>query len=121
MPHNRFFLDQDLSRDDTFLLQEGEAHHLLRVMRAEKGDLVELVNGRNQLIKGKVDAIGKKEVSIQKIDLISIPIKPPSFILAQSLIEMARLETIVEKTTELGVDEIWLFPALFSEKKRAFT
>jgi 16S rRNA (uracil1498-N3)-methyltransferase len=40
--------------------------------------------------------------------------------LAQAFPKPNRLDTIIEKGTELGVDEFWLFPGVLSYKKELF-
>lgn len=110
MPHNRFFVDTPLAPHQLIPLQE-EARHL-RVMRIDVGDAIELVNGRNQLAQARVH-------SPQTAEILSVEEQPPPFpiILCQAIPRLNRLDTIVEKGTELGMTELWLFPGKLSEKK----
>lgn len=116
MPHERFFIDSLLEEKQLASLDEAESHHLTRVMRARVGDLVELVNGRNQLATATVHQINKKTVQllIDTVTTVSPALKQT--ILAQAIPRLPRLEYILEKATELGATEIHLFPGQYSEK-----
>jgi len=117
MPQNRYFLDAIFHQDSHVLLEGEEAHHLSRVMRKEKGDPIELVNGKGQLATASIEAIEKNRVHII-IRTLFEP-KPPKrrVIICQALPRFNRLETIVEKGTELGMYALWLYPGALSEKK----
>ena len=117
MPDNRFFVAENLKKDGSCLITEQELHHMQYVMRVEIGETVELVNGAGQLAKASVERFTKKgaELSIQSI--IEEPVTSSSLILAQALPRLPRLEYILEKATELGVTDFWLFPAEHSERK----
>jgi 16S rRNA (uracil1498-N3)-methyltransferase len=114
MPENRFYFDGEL--EGIIELADDELRHL-RVMRREVGDHIELVNGRGVLAKGVVTAIAKKSASIQIEERVHTPYKGKKIILAQTLPRLHNLDTIIEKGTELGAFEFWLFPAARSEKK----
>lgn len=116
MPHNRFFLDTPFHQDEIVSLQDEEAHHLKKVMRAQLGDSIELVNGAHQLALAKIEAFEKKQISLK---VYEIQEKKPSspLILCQAIPRLARLDLIVEKGTELGMTELRLFPGKLSEKK----
>ncbi len=116
MPHDRFYLNSQFQKEAEVELSGEEAHHL-QVMRKREGEIIELVNGQNQLARAKILSFGKKQIALQ---VLGITHKEPSknkIILCQALCRPNRLDTIVEKGTELGMDELWLFPGQLSEKK----
>ncbi len=117
MPHNRFFLESILQVGDQTPICGEEAHHLLHVMRKKRGEQIELINGKNQLARAEIVACSKHEIAVEILTVEEK--KPPPFatILCQALPRFNRLETIVEKGTELGMSELWLFPSQLSEKK----
>lgn len=115
MPHERFFTDQPLEKHVS--LEEAEFHHLCRVMRARVGDEIELVNGKNALANAKITAIGKRHVELEITQVVHVPPAKRPLILAQGIPKLNRLEMILEKGTELGVSEFWLFPGMHSEKE----
>ncbi len=116
MPAERYFIDGAL--DNTRIVLEGqEHHHLVHVMRAKLGDRIELINGKGTLAEGVVEELSKKTARVE-IHSIHHEIPPlPKIILAQAIPRIHRLDTIVEKGTELGMQELWLFPGILSERK----
>jgi 16S rRNA (uracil1498-N3)-methyltransferase len=115
VPVNRLLYEGDLVQGSQLRLEGDEAHHLSRVLRARQGDAVEVINGRNQLAQGTVEALGRGSVDILVREVITEPPLQPQLILAQALPKPNRLDTIIEKATELGAHQIHLFPAERSE------
>lgn len=120
MPAERFFHEKLKSDSQSLELEGSEFHHFFHVMRHTPGDRVELINGKGILAKASVDKIGKKSAQLTLLDIQEAPAPSFSLILAQAIPRSARLDFILEKGTELGMTEIWLFPSITSEKK-AFT
>jgi 16S rRNA (uracil1498-N3)-methyltransferase len=117
MPDDRFFLSERLTEGRSSLITEQELHHLQYVMRVEIGETVELVNGKGQLAKATVEKFTKKGAELLVQSVIEEPETASFLILAQALPRLPRLEYIIEKATELGVTDFWLFPAEHSERK----
>lgn len=118
MPDNRFYIQiQDFDPDQSLFLEKEEFHHLAHVMRLKTGETVELINGTGSLAEATITSLDKHRASLR---ITSIEKKEQSshrLILAQALPRLPRLEYIIEKSVELGVTELWLFPGIFSEKK----
>jgi len=111
MPAYRFFLDQPFRAHERYQLPKEEAHHLTHVMRCREGEHIELVNGRGQLAHATL--LPHAMILLDEV-LEASPL--PSLIIAQAWIKPNRLDIIVEKGTELGMTELWLFPGDKSEK-----
>ena len=116
MPAERYFIDAPFSVGQEVVLEGDECHHLCTVMRTRVGEVVELVNGRNQLAVANVQGMAKKSAVLQ-IERVSSGRPSRPVILAQAIPRFNRLETILEKGTELGAAAFWLFPGMLSEKK----
>lgn len=118
MPQDRFFIDKfPLQENESLCLKGEEAHHLLRVMRKKRGERVELVNGKNQLAIAEIQNLTQKEVTLKILILINQTLPKFQIIICQAIPRPQRLDTIVEKATELGMNQLWLFPGQLSEKK----
>lgn len=117
MPVDRFFIDQEFSQGQTLEITEKEFHHLARVVRKEPGDRIELVNGRGALAQGVIEKIGKRSCLVDTQDVAYQPRPKFNLILAQGMTRTQKLDDIIEKGTELGVSEFWIFPGKLSEKK----
>jgi 16S rRNA (uracil1498-N3)-methyltransferase len=120
MPAERYFIDTDLSSHNYQELSGSEFHHLAHVMRARKGDAVELVNGRGTLAQATVLDVTKHKAGIQIEEIYQESPPPSRLILAQAFSKQNRLDFILEKGTELGVDSFWLFPGDHSAKKECY-
>lgn len=118
MPVNRFYTTDELKQGSSVFVCDSEHHHLAHVVRTKEGDEVELVNGRGYLAKGVVATIRRKEAEVSVREVYFE--EPPKYrmIIVQAIPKANRLEFILEKCTELGMDELWLFPGDKSEKKQ---
>jgi len=118
MPAERFYIKDPSFKVSNFVtLEKEEFHHLHHVMRLKAGELVDLVDGMGSIAQAQIQVIDKH---IATLEVQSIDKKPPpkyKLILAQALPRPAKLEYIIEKSVELGVTELWLFPGALSEKK----
>lgn len=117
MPDNRFFALDTFTSGKRVQITDQEMHHMLHVMRIKEKESIELVNGKGDLAFATVEKIDKRSVTASIDDVRKEPQAPCRLILAQGMPRLARLEYIVEKATELGVTDLWLFPAEKSEIK----
>lgn len=116
MPVYRYYVKESLAKGSSVSLEEKELHHLVHVTRMSVGDKVELVNGEGQLAIASIQQLSKKKTSL-KIEELHSEQKPPfEIILAQALPQFKKLDFLLEKGTELGVTQLWLFPAELSER-----
>ena len=120
MPIERYFLDQPLKIGQILDLQGNEFHHLAHVMRSKKGQEIELINGHGALAQAEILELKKNLAVIEVINCQFTSPKSQTLILAQALPKPNRLDFILEKGTELGVDQFWLFPGEFSVKKEIY-
>ena len=84
-------------------------------MRKNVNDTVEVVNGDGILASAKITSIAKSKASL-KIESLEKHKEPNTkLILIQPLIKFSNLELVLEKCTELGADEFWIYKADKSE------
>jgi|WetSurMetagenome_2_1015567.scaffolds.fasta_scaffold186460_2 16S rRNA (uracil1498-N3)-methyltransferase len=105
MTRRRFYVPQGLIREGIATLPSDQAHHLRDVLRIESGDVVEILDGAGTGYIGEVELRGT-EVLVCGLKRVSLPESPVRFILAPALIKSSKFEWVLEKSTELGVDEI---------------
>ncbi len=115
MAENRFYLPKPLA-EGPVEIEGDEAHHIIHVMRLKEGARLDLVNGFGELAEAVLATTRKKSATVNIERILKQP--PPSFslIIAQASPRFAKLDMIVEKATELGMTELWLFPGDKSEK-----
>lgn len=99
----RYFVKQ--RKDNQFILSKEDSYHVKTVMRMEIGDKIEIVNNEKTYIAQITSLF--PEVVAEVIEEIksSIPIAI-SVTLVQSLVKEQKMDLILQKTTELGVDQI---------------
>jgi 16S rRNA (uracil1498-N3)-methyltransferase len=104
MSHKRFYVPQDSIRDGSAPLPPSQAHHLRDVMRIKAGEVVEIFDGTGRGYLGEVKLQGST-VSIRRLQ--SLPSEKSSIrvVLAAALFKSSKFEWMLQKATELGVDE----------------
>ena len=89
-------------------LSEAQSHYLLQVMRRKSGDKILVFNGRDGEWCGEVHMVSKRLAALHISEQTRQHASFSGPVLSLALIKRARLETIVEKATELGVRRIEL-------------
>lgn len=118
MPAERFYINTDLAKSQNIFLEDQEFHHLAHVMRIKPNEEVEIVNGQGVLAKAVVLQIDKKRATLQIQSLEQQKTPSNELILAQAIPRPSCLDFILEKGTELGMTQIWLFPTKHGGRKR---
>ena len=108
MARRRFFVPE--IRRNTAALTGPEAEHLVRVLRAEPGQLYEISDNRD-LYLAEIEIARKSGVSFRILEKLESPSPSVSISLLAALIKFDRFEWMVEKATELGVSAIQPFEA----------
>ena len=91
-------------------LTDQEAAHASRVLRAEEGDELTVVDGERNRYTGSIRRITNQAVQIEITSQEKVEEPSPLLILGMGIIKKRdRLEFAVEKAVELGVYEIALF------------
>jgi 16S rRNA (uracil1498-N3)-methyltransferase len=115
MPENRFYHSQLPVKSKILSLNGDELKHLY-VMRPKVGETIELVDGQGHLAQAEIIKIDKRSIDL-KIHTVEHSKRPScELIMAQAIPRLSRLDVILEKGTELGMTQLWLFPAETSEK-----
>ncbi|MBM3812156.1 MAG: 16S rRNA (uracil(1498)-N(3))-methyltransferase [Acidimicrobiia bacterium] len=113
MARRRFFVDR-IHHQQAELTGE-DAHHLTRVLRVEKNQRYELSDNHSVYL-GEVMEARKDRVLFQILEQLPLNPLPVRLTLVTALVKFDRLEWILEKGTELGVEQFVLFQAERSEK-----
>ena len=99
----RLFVAPDLAEGADVPATDGQAHYLLHVMRRRAGDTLVLFNGRDGEWAATLAPQGKRDAAFAVTSQLRPQIAPPEVTLFFAPIKAARLETLIEKATELGV------------------
>lgn len=102
----RIYCEPDLGQDLTVELGPGSAHKLRAVLRAQTGDQVRLFNGRDGEWRACLETLGKNKATAQCVAQTREQKPEPGPWLAFAPVKKDRLDMIVEKAVELGVERL---------------
>ena len=109
----RFFVER--FADGRAVMQGDAAHHLGRVLRAEPGQLYELSDGQS-LWLAKVARVDRGTVEFSLVESLPVVSSAVRIRLLLAIVKFDAFEWALEKSTELGADEIVPLAAERSEK-----
>lgn len=113
MARRRFFVPE--IRNGHAELDGDDAKHLTQVLRVEAGQIYEISDNENVYL-AEVALARKAHVVFDITDQLPASEPPVPVTLLAALIKYERLETVIEKATELGVTTIQLVKAERSER-----
>lgn len=105
-PDKAFYVNPLTVNGSTFQLDKAESNHATRVLRLKKGDEICLLNGAGIGYHAKIKSIEKNVSGTIKESIPDLGENKCSVNLASALIKRDRFELMLEKATELGVNEI---------------
>lgn len=121
MPMQLFF--SNIKEGNIFIFDENESKHIIRVLRHKKGDLIDVTDGRGKMYSAAIisddprrcmASVTGNPAAVDKHDYyLHIAIAPTK--------NHDRLEWFVEKSVELGIDEITVVICEHSERKKIRT
>lgn len=103
----RFFAGPDQIHDDEVVLSPAESHHLIKVLRLQKGERVEVSNGCGRIFSAEISRL---EAAAAHLKIISeLPGVMESFLQITLGLALVRAETfnlIVRQITEMGIPRL---------------
>ncbi len=105
---SQLFVSPERIHDDRFSLDSLEAHHVLRVLRKNVGDLLTFFDGNGRRFEGRLTTADTATNLVEGEVLQWLPSEKPQVrvILVQGLPRGSKWDYVIEKATELGVDAI---------------
>lgn len=104
----RLFVPQSLAAGGAVQPSDDQSRYLMAVMRLQLGDELLLFNGRDGEWLARLSEAAKRGCRLTAERMTRPQTLGPDLDLAVALVKRARLETIVEKATELGARRIRL-------------
>src|SRR5579885_1105925 len=89
---------------DRVALSPEEAHHLSLVLRKQAGDEIRLTDGEGHRFSGVLEALTKKSAVVVLQELLPALRKNGQVVFAQGLLKGEKMEFVLQKAVELGVD-----------------
>lgn len=104
----RFFTAQTLSEGAQLELEKEPSRHIAKALRMRVDESVYLFDGSGVEAHAQILGVNKDRVSVTVRDISEPPRESPlGTVLIIALSRGDRMDTIVQKATELGVSEIW--------------
>ena len=118
MQERRFFYDPEPGSDGGVLTAD-EAAHALRVLRLGAGDPLHVIDGRGNLIAATITETTRHECRYHAdhVEHHDRPWPYPIHLSVAPTKNIDRMEWLVEKATEIGVDRITFLDCQFSERR----
>ncbi|WP_375577574.1 16S rRNA (uracil(1498)-N(3))-methyltransferase [Marivirga tractuosa] len=110
-----FYQDQ---LPETNYLDLEESKHCVKVLRQQEGDEINIIDGKGTFYKAKITNANHKKC---EFEILNTNKEKPSLFHRHLAIaptkNMDKMEWLVEKATEFGIDEISFFQSFHSERK----
>ncbi|AYA36255.1 16S rRNA (uracil(1498)-N(3))-methyltransferase [Hymenobacter oligotrophus] len=116
MPHT--FFAPGLSGGNTYTLPEDESKHAVRVLRLREGDAVELIDGAGSIYQAEVAEAEAKRCQLRIVQQQQVPRRAYQVHVAVAPTKnLDRMEWLVEKATEVGIDRLSFMRCARSERR----
>lgn len=91
----------------TLVLPEGPARHLVRVLRLDAGAVIRIFDGEGHEFEAVIESVRRDEVAVRIGAEVANDVESPLTItLLQGVARGDKMDTILQKATELGVTRI---------------
>lgn len=99
----RLFVEAALGQDVRVVIEEGQAHYVLHVMRAKPGDRLSLFNGSDGEWLAEVSETAKRTCTVECTQQIAPQTEVPDLWLVFAPVKKTPADYLTQKATELGV------------------
>src|SRR5271170_536412 len=103
---HRFYLPPEHCGGATLRLDGRETHHALHVLRLKRGEIVTVLDGIGNEFMGAVEESARNVVTLSVSLKNFIPAQPCSIMLLQAVPKGKIIESIIQKSVELGARRI---------------
>jgi 16S rRNA (uracil1498-N3)-methyltransferase len=114
---HHFFIDPDLIQGEIALVTGPEAHHLRKVLRLEEGDQIRLFDGRGLILEAVIAKITRDRVEAMITTRRSATSAPTRVQISQALLKGNKMDLLIQKANELGIDVLEPFISARCENK----
>lgn len=103
--------------DTTISIEDGNFHHLVQVLRAERGSSLRVLFGNGEIYLGVVSEITGKSCTITLTEKVDSEAEDKEIILLTGIPKGKKMDQIVRQATECGVSAIYPLKTEFSQVK----
>lgn len=103
----RGFHDGELAVGQELVLDEALANHLTRVLRLRAGDPLQLFDGRGREVRAVLVVLDKRRTTVRVEGTVAaLPESPLRLTLAQGICRGEKMDLVLQKASELGVQAL---------------
>ncbi len=113
MTGRRFFIESNKINGVEAVLTGPDAHHLKNVLRLKPGASIQLIDGQGTIFTARIKKLGKS-VDLKIEDRNHHPVVTPVIHLAQGLLKGGKMDFLIQKATELGINGFHPFTSRYS-------
>ncbi len=104
MKVHRFFIPKTINKNDEIYLDNSISHQILNVLRMKIDDKFELFNNTGKSFQAKIILEEKNKIKCKIFDELEIDYQDININIFQSIIKTSKMELIIEKLTEIGIN-----------------
>ncbi len=114
----RFFINPEAISADSASITGSDAHHIRSVLRLQPGVTIELFDGTGAVYHAIITTLGAKNIQVKILKKTQVGhISQNTITLGQGLLKGKKMDFLVQKATEMGVDTFWPIQTRFSENR----
>lgn len=102
----QYFIKNSVRVFERICLCEEQAHHIANVMRMKKGEKIRIVDANQELFMAHVQFEGKQVYAYIDEKIVDKSSSKIDIVLAQGLLKKEKWDFLLQKSAELGVNEI---------------
>jgi 16S rRNA (uracil1498-N3)-methyltransferase len=103
-----FYVDHTSISSNRLTLNGADARHLA-VRRARPGEIIQVGDGAGTIFEARLESISADEAAASILSVQQVPAPSPRVTILQGLAKGTKVDWVVEKLVELGVDRIAVF------------
>ncbi len=105
---SKFFIPRENIEEKYLIINGEDVNHITKVLRLKIGDKILCCDGMGNDYSARISEYDKKEIRCEILEKFKADTEPPlKVILIQGVPKAAKMDYIIQKTTELGISEIY--------------
>jgi len=117
---NEIFYSKEIVKNEIILMDQ-EANHCIKVLRKKVQDMIQITDGLGHIYTTEISYIGNKKVYCSIIETSYHKKKEKMSIGVGILKNRDRMEWMVEKLVEIGIDQLFFIQSVNSERSKINT
>ena len=104
--YKAYLSDTAKQQSNRFILDAQESHHLCRVLRASKGSLVEVFDGKGTIYETTLIVANPKHAELEVMKKKIFPLPKTELVLLMSVPKPKAMDQILKHSVEIGIQRI---------------